>query len=201
MYSLSSSISSVYFFLLSSFISYTCSVFFFYSFHLDAPTTSPTPTTNPVNTQGTVRPHLPSLSAMCVCVCVRVRVYQGKEEQGRVPEAKWDRGTASSNQIVLLIGDTATGGAGMSETPVIVSSSQTSDLKGERKRTRWAFFSPGYLIGICSDISSRHVRHFTTPFPSTHKCHSHLAGFKAEGDQYLFSQRQWELKARAAVRL
>uniref|UniRef100_H3DFI4 Cell adhesion molecule 1 n=1 Tax=Tetraodon nigroviridis TaxID=99883 RepID=H3DFI4_TETNG len=28
----------------------------------DAPTTSPTPTTNPVNTQGTVRPHLLSLS-------------------------------------------------------------------------------------------------------------------------------------------
>lgn len=126
-------------------------------------------------------------------------MYRGKEEQGRVPEAKWDRGTASSNQIVLLIGDTATGGAGLSETPVIVSSSQTSDLR-DRKRTRWAFL-PCYLISICSDISSRHVRHFTTPFPSTHKCRSHLTGFKAEGDQYLFSQRQWELKERTAVRL
>lgn len=92
---------------------------------------------------------------MCVCVCVRVRVYQGKEEQGRVPEAKWDRRTASSNQIVLLIGDTATGGAGMSETPVIVSSSQTSDLKGERKRTRWAFFF--------ARLSYRHLQRYLIP--------------------------------------
>lgn len=47
-------------------------LYFFYSFHLDAPTTIPTPTTNPVNTQGTVCPHYcPSQqSCMYVCVCV-----------------------------------------------------------------------------------------------------------------------------------
>lgn len=70
-----------------------------------------------------------------------MRVCRGKEEQGRVPEAKWDRGTASSNQIVLLIGDTATGGAGLAETPVIVSPSQTS----KKKPHTLGFFCPAIL--------------------------------------------------------
>lgn len=52
-------------------------LYFFYSFHLDAPTTIPTPTTNPVNTQGTVCPHYcPSQQSYvwCVCVCTCMHV-------------------------------------------------------------------------------------------------------------------------------
>lgn len=69
---------SVYFF--SAVFLYFLYMFciFFYSFHLDAPTTSPTPTTNPVNTQGTVRPHLLSLSRVCASVSARVSGLSGR---------------------------------------------------------------------------------------------------------------------------
>lgn len=97
---------------------------FFHSFHLDAPTTSPTPTTNPVNTQGTVCPQL--LSPLnhvyvhaCICVCVSVHTHIcvilhvhiircTRRERTRACKSDQDRERlwmASFNQIVLLIGD------------------------------------------------------------------------------------------------
>lgn len=109
---------------LSSFVSHTCLVFFFDSFHLDAPTTSPTPTTNSVNTQGKVSPPSTTVLLDCVCVCVRARRRQcvcvpahvlcvrglharaiRRRGQGHVRRGRERACVASFNQIVSLIGD------------------------------------------------------------------------------------------------
>lgn len=142
---------------LSSFISYVLS--FFYSFHLDAPTTSPTPTTNPVNQQGTVCPHLLSLSIVCLCehVCVwesactnNQVILETRNKDIWATQSQKGLWTASSNQIVLPIGDMVTGSAGLSETPAIVLSSLVFDLR----KCRRSAFLPYYLISICSYISA-----------------------------------------------
>lgn len=113
-----------------------------------APHPPPTQSTRKVLYAPTYCPFQPR-----VCARVSARV-SGKEEQGHVPEAKWDRGTASSNQIVLLIGDTATGSAGLSETPVIVSSNQTSDLRGLKKT---------HTLGFFALLSYQHLQRYLIP--------------------------------------
>lgn len=144
---------------------------------------------HPPPTQSTRKVlYAPTYCPSVVCVRAWVRVwagYRGKEEQGHVPVAKWDRGTASFNQIALLIGDTGDRRRrAVRDTchSLFQSHVGSEEEKKKKKRTRSAFF-PCYLISICSDISSRHVRHITTPFPSAYKCQSHFAAFKAERDQ------------------
>lgn len=67
-----------------------------------APHPPPTPSTRKVLYAPTYCP-----SVVCVRAWVPVWAgYRGEEEQGHVPVAKWDRGTASFNQIAPLIGDT-----------------------------------------------------------------------------------------------
>lgn len=55
---------------------------------------------------------------------------------------------------MLLIGDTATGGAGLSETPVIVPSSQTSDLREGGKT---------HTLGFFALLSYQHLQRYLIP--------------------------------------
>lgn len=91
--------------------------------------------------------YAPTYCPSVVCVRAWARVwsgYRGEEEQGHVPMAKWDHGTASFNQIAPLIGDT--GDRRRRAVRGTCHSFFQSHVgpEEEKKRTRSAFFLLSY---------------------------------------------------------